>query len=310
MKRLLLALMFAVLISASASASSSYVGIYATPQGTARIEGVLTGVAERQHLELIVSVVNEVGSELYAPGGLPSMVRVEIAKDDAALPADSLDLTWQKDERFSIAPDLPSEPSVAGILEPGVGLRSRLSVARADGRSFGEGRYEIELSLVEKGLLRSDGSSWHGRGGALIRRFELQHPKTPEEQQWARKMRAREAFYDGRFADAKRLFESAAVFDGNDIGAWTGISRAQLALGDYAGASRTIERLLPELRGSGQETSLPVLLAEARLHLGDRAGAVAALKSFVAEAFLAPTLEKIELRVRLTALESPEPRRP
>lgn len=299
LRRLIATSILVGLVPISALAQDPYLGVYALPLRTASIDGELVGYATEDSLAFEVTVANEEGTlELYWAGGLAAGLNVELVRDGEPLASDSLTIDWDAaPTRYAFDGDLPAAPSVPGVLEPGVGLRSELRVRTKDGATFRAGDYTLRLTVVPEKVTVSDGSAWGGRGGLGGARFRLEDVDSPDEHKRALLIRALDALAHGRHGAAKEDFTKVIEMDPADLDGWAGLGIASWHLGRHAEAAEAMEKAMPRIVLRGQHSVIPQLLAESYVALGEPDKARSTLRAVLVEHEVEPMLEAIHAKV-------------
>ena len=279
-------------------ALDGYVGVYAEAPNTVSRENSNVALGPRAHLTFNIALVNEEdGEELLAAGGLGQTLAVTLRDDEAPIPADELHISWRDEvERYAFYGGLPPEPREKHLLEPGVGWRSELTIRRIDGLPFRGGDYTLYVEVKDDSLLGADGLPWRGRRGAATLSLKLDEAKGPEDQLWKAKMLGIEALAGGTYERALDHFQHALDLDPSDDFAWSGLGRAYFELQLYREAAASLDGVVQRSVARGMDTTLPALLVESYVALGEREKAAEILALMVPPARIEPLLGKMEER--------------
>ncbi len=283
-------------------AADGFLGVYShLATGMTSVEGELVGYVPKSELTLKISVANEEGSEeLFLDGGIREALQIEVKVDGE--PQTGLVLDWASaDRRYAFFGGLPPTPSQEGVLEPGVGLETRLAVRRTDGKSFAAGRYQLQFRIEPSAVRFADGSAWQGRGGLGGTRFELLGINSAEASATELKIRARDALLGERYPEAAELFAEVVELEPTDVDGWSGLGASLHHLGDHQSAAESLEKVMPTIIEQRMNSTLPLLLAESYVNLGELEKAERALQAVIVEPDVAVKLEELQLKVARAA---------
>lgn len=300
MKHRIAAAFICLLTAQTVSAQiDSYLGVYIHPRPVLTIEGEHVGFVPLQTMNFEVSVGNEEGPhEIFLTDGIEGSVEFEMELDGLPVPVHRMIFEWSTDPvRVALDDELPPEPSVPGVIESGVGLTTTVSISPPNAQGWYPGDYVLRLRFRPAAVRLGNGDTWSGRGGMGETRFTLRDEISTEDQLLARKLEAKTALDAGRLRDAAGLWRSITQTHPDDLDAWAGLGVATFHLGDHQKAADCLQRVMPATPGDMPRSTLPLLLAESYVHLGDLESAAAALRHIVPEADISAQLESIQSRV-------------
>ena len=291
---------FVCLLTAQALSAQddSYIGVYVHAQQVVTIGDGEVGFLPRSTLRFEISLANEEGNaEIYLPDGMTGSLELTLERNGTRISNEKLNIVWSdNEERFALDGGHLPEGGATGLFEPRVVLKRSLTVSLRRG-AFQSGSYTASLSARHDATLLANGATWHGRGGVGGARFALRDAISAEDQLRVRKLSAMDAMNAGEFVQAASRWQAIVDLDASDLDGWAGLGVANFHLNRHREAAECLERVMPAEPGDMPRSTLPLLLAESYVHLGELEEAERVLRLIALEPQAAVMLDAIEARV-------------
>lgn len=101
----------------------------------------------------------------------------------------------------------------------------------------------------------------------------------------------------GRYEAAREQFAEVKALDPTDVDAWTGWGLASFHLGEHAKAAEAMRKAMPSIVSRGLHSTIPSLLAESYVFLGELDKARETLGAYLLEPDIEPALEVLKAKV-------------
>ena len=258
------------LLSAAASADTSFLGLYCVPTTLTAVDGRNIGHEAQNELELKVSLTHEEGPEaLYLAGELGELITVELVREEERLRRDALALAWSTEIRnLPLDEELPIDPPDPAILDPRTARVTHLLIRPQAGGEFPTGAYTVALEIDRDAVRTPQGDPWQGRGGRCLVRFDLVAVETLDDRQRQLTSAGQIHLRRGELAQAYEKFSRLVELDpDHPRGNWR-VAQTLARLGDHEAAVKHYEKVLPTAGAKGTtRQAITLELAASYLHL-------------------------------------------
>ena len=241
----------------------------------------------------------KVEKELFIQGGIPGLLIVELRQDTRWIGGQALVFDWSRvPTRYSFFGGLPPEPSAAGILEPGVALRSTLTVRLVSGEPFPVGTYELRLRLAPDRLKRADGC--RGTVGAvlLVSSFSCDRAQPRRTESGSTRCSVRKPYSMETTRRRHAIFRAMLDETPLEKRGWAGLGLAYFRLKKHGLAAEAFEHSVAKADERILDSSLADLLVESYVVLGEDEKALRTLRRFGDQADTESALARVKERVR------------